>query len=394
MVNYLFYPLIVATLLWVAAFAYFFFSQQKDKESLQAKNLLIIATVLFLLTLFVCVPLHLRNQYNAQEFFVQPLYFYPMLASIIALILGIGFYLFAKLNNKFTFVAKWVLTGVVSAAVIVVFIFLTVYYNREIAPLEDYESVNSLWLFIGAGLIVAVLAVLSALFGKKSNSKTETRSVTFAAVSVALAFALSYIRLFRLPQGGSITLVSLLPLMLYSQMFGVRKGVVVGVVFGLLSAIQDPWILHPAQFLLDYPLAFGCIGLSAIFTQEGIKGKKGIALFACGSVLAVTLRYLSHVLSGIFAFSMYAQPGYGAVAWGFLYNTFAFADMAIALAVGVLMLFNSSFLRIVNRVTLSGLSIAPQNATAISEEVSVNIENVSSDEENKEINEDPSDEKK
>ena len=357
MVNYLFYPLIVATLLLVAALAYFFYAQQKNKDSLQSKNVLLIATILFLVTLFVCVPLHLRNEYNAEEFFVQPLYFYPMLASILALIVGIGLYLLAKLNKKFALQAKWIVIGVVIAAMITTFICLIVYYNREIAPYEDYESVNSTLLFVGAAAIIAILAVVSAFFGKKSNPKFETKSVTFAAVSVALAFALSYIRLFRLPQGGSITLVSVLPLMLYSQMFGIRKGIVAGVVFGLLSAIQDPWILHPAQFLLDYPLAFGCIGLTGVFTQEGIKGKKGIALFACGAVLAVTMRYLSHVISGIFAFSMYAAEGYGAVAWGFLYNTFAFADMAIALVVGVLLLLNSAFLKVVNQTTLGNVTL-------------------------------------
>ena len=56
---------------------------------------------------------------------------------------------------------------------------------------------------------------------------------------------------------------------------------------------------------------------------------------------------------------MYAQAGYGAVAWGFLYNTFAFADMAIALAVGVLMLLNTSFRKIVNKVTAAGVLSEP-----------------------------------
>ena len=134
MVNYLFYPLIVATLLWIAAFAYFFFTQQKEKEALQSKNLLLIATIVFLITLAVCVPLHLRNQYNAQEFFVQPLYFYPMLASILALIVAVGLYLLARINKKFALQAKWLVIGVLAAAMIVIFVCLIVYYNREIAP--------------------------------------------------------------------------------------------------------------------------------------------------------------------------------------------------------------------------------------------------------------------
>ena len=76
---------------------------------------------------------------------------------------------------------------------------------------------------------------------------------------------------------------------------------------------------------------------------------------------------------------MLFRSGYGAVAWGFLDNTFAFADMAIALAVGVLMLLNASFRKIVNQVTLSNVApLAPaavgENAEAPVEEVAVSTE--------------------
>jgi len=54
---------------------------------------------------------------------------------------------------------------------------------------------------------------------------------------------------------------------------------------------------------------------------------------------------------------MFAAEGYGAVAWGFLYNTFAFADMAIALVVGVLLLLNSAFLKVVNQTTLGNVTL-------------------------------------
>lgn len=285
--------------------------------------------------------------------------FYPLLASLIALILAFAFFLYAKQNDKFLALSKYLLGGVALAAVITILVCFSVYYKREISTDEYYSGVSSVYLTIGAIALVVIIAALYGFFGRKSSKQSETKSVTYAAICIAMSFALSYIRLFKLPQGGSITLVSLLPLMLYSQMFGIRKGVIAGVVYGVLQAIQDPWILHPAQFLLDYPIAFAAIGLTAIFTQKGIKNAKGVALFGCGSVIAVTLRYLSHVVSGIFAFSMYAGEGYSAVAWGFLYNTFAFADMAIALVVGVLMLSNSAFRRVINQVTYASLPAAP-----------------------------------
>jgi len=284
-----------------------------------------------------------------------PYLFYPLLASLIAILLSAAFFLYAKQNKGNVTVAKYILGVVGVASLITILVCFSVYYVREIKPIEDYSSVNSTILTIGAVAMILIIALLYAFFGRKSNPKSDTRSVTYAAVSVALAFALSYIRLFKLPQGGSITLVSLLPLMFYSQMFGIRKGAMVGFIYGILQAIQDPYILHPAQFLLDYPIAFAAIGLSSIFTQKGIKGVRGVALFASGAVLAVTMRYAAHVISGIFAFAMYAGEGYSAVAWGFLYNTFAFVDMAIALAVGIVMLSNGAFRKILNNVTYTSL---------------------------------------
>ena len=367
MASYLLYPLIVVIVLWVAALAYYFLTAQKSQAGL-AKNLMILSSGLLLAALIVIIPLHLRNLSLIGEFLIQPLYFYPILGSLLALIVSIVLFLLMKYNRKDVTAAKYILIGVLITTLIVTFVCLIVYYNREIAPYADYESVNSLWLYIGAFIIFGVLAVIGGLLGKKTNPKEATRSITFAAVSVALGLALSLISPIRMPQDGKVTIAGLLPLMLYSQMFGMRKGILVGAVFGLLMAIQDPWILHPAQFLLDYPLAFACIGVCSIFTQDGIKDKRGVLLFACGSVLAVLLRYAAHVLSGIFAFSMYAQPGYGAVAWGFLYNTFALADMAISLAVGVLMLLNNAFRKLVDGITYSAILPAPaQKTTPLSE---------------------------
>ena len=356
MLPYLLYPLLAVTLLFVGALIFYVYAKQKGIVQRPAKIVFLVAMLLFVVTIIVCVALQLRYRLsldpNADDvFFIHSLYFYPLVASVALIAVTVIAYFFAKANDRFLKQAKWAIGGAVLSSLIVLVVCVLVYFKREIATDESFVALNSALLYVGAVGVVIVLCVLSAFFGEKSKGALDSRSVSYGAVCLAMSFALSYIALWKMPQGGSVTLVSLLPIMFYSQMFGVRKGVFVGLIYGLLQAIQDPWILHPAQFLLDYPIAFACIGLTSIFTQNGIKEKRGIAFFSCGAVLAVLLRYFSHVISGIFAFSMWAREGYSAVAWGFLYNTFCLVDMAIALTVGVIMLFNSSFRKMIDRVT-------------------------------------------
>ena len=236
----------------------------------------------------------------------------------------------------------------------------------EINGVDDGD-VSSVMLYLFAGIGIALIFFLSFFFGKKGKGGFDTRSIAYAAICVALAFALSFLSLVKLPQGGSVTLVSLLPLMLYSQMFGLRKGVIVGFIYGLLQAIQTPYILHPGQFLLDYPIAFAMIGLSSFFTQGEINGKKGVAVFALGAIFAATMRYLAHFVSGVFAFATYARyAGYdSAVVYSLAYNSFVFVDMAIALIVGVLILLNRGFRKIVNGVTASAFPSPKQGKSVV-----------------------------
>ena len=266
---------------------------------------------------------------------------------------------------------KIVAGSLIAAGIIAVLISIGVHYTSGNAVDfngVDEKDVNGLMLYIFAAIGMAILFFVPYFFGKQGKDGFSTRSISYAAICVALSFTLSFLPLFKMPQGGSITLVSLLPLMVYSQMFGVRKGVLVGFIYGLLQAIQSPWILHPAQFLLDYPIAFAMIGFTSIFTQGGIKGKKQIALFGLGAIFAVTLRFLTHFVSGVFAFSSYASYyGYtSGVVYSLAYNSFAFVDMAIALAVGIVMLANSAFRKIVNKVTQE--SFPPVSSEIVSTE--------------------------
>ncbi len=146
-----------------------------------------------------------------------------------------------------------------------------------------------------------------------------------------------------------MTFASLIPLMLYSYMFGIRRGVVIGALYGLLQFVQAPWFYHPVQFLLDYPIAFSAIGLTGLFNEIGLFPKIKPLGFALGALIAVTLRYFSHVISGIFVFGSGDPENYGAVAWSFLYNSFVYVDFAFDLVIGVVITASKSLMNLIEK---------------------------------------------
>ena len=225
--------------------------------------------------------------------------------------------------EKFAFFTKIALAIVGAAFLSLIIVRMVKHYQSA----EGIEISKEVMLYVFTALIVAIITFVALFFGKKSD-KNHTKSIVYAAICIAMSFALSYVRFLELPQGGSITLASLLPLMIYSYLFGIRKGVLAGIIYGFLQFIQAPWFYHPIQFLLDYPIAFGAIGLAGLFHELKLFDNRKIVQFLLGAVITVIIRYFSHVISGIFVFGT-GDDNYTDVAWSFLYNSFAFADMAV-----------------------------------------------------------------
>src|SRR4029450_8981349 len=96
------------------------------------------------------------------------------------------------------------------------------------------------------------------------NAFRDTRVLTEAALAVALAFVLGFVVLFKMPYGGSVSL-EMIPLILLALRQGWKVGVVAGAAYGLLDLAIDPFVVHPLQLVLDYPLAFGVLGLAGFF---------------------------------------------------------------------------------------------------------------------------------
>jgi len=210
----------------------------------------------------------------------------------------------------------------------------------------DNSKIDSVGLYISAVLAVAAVIAAAFLCGKNDRRGFDSKSITYAAICIAMSYALSYIRIVKMPQGGSITVASLLPLMIYAYMFGTKKGVFAGFIYGVLQALQDGYILHPAQFILDYPAAFACIGLAGMFAHTKAIEKLPQVQFALGGVVAGLARFLMHFLSGIFAFGSCAPAGQAIWLYSLTYQAaYVLPDIAIAIVAGVLVFSSPSFVK-------------------------------------------------
>lgn len=105
------------------------------------------------------------------------------------------------------------------------------------------------------------------------SKKMNTQVLVEGGIMVALAFVLGEIKLFHLPQGGSVTLGLMIPIIFYSLRHGVSAGILAGVVLGLLKLALGGYFVTVPQVVLDYPIAFGALGLSGIFFKA-IQGKE------------------------------------------------------------------------------------------------------------------------
>ena len=180
-------------------------------------------------------------------------------------------------------------------------------YSTALAEEAAEESTSFLTDLLGrlndlgatGWITLFTLIILAAIMaGMSISRKTWTaKSLAYAALSIALAFVLSYVKLFRMPNSGSVTLASMLPLMLFSAAYGVGPGLLAGAAYGLLQYVQGGYFVHPIQFLLDYPIAFALIGLAGVYKYLPKSWSKW-SLYAA-MVLGALGRCISATLAGI-----------------------------------------------------------------------------------------------
>ncbi len=154
------------------------------------------------------------------------------------------------------------------------------------------------WISVAAVFVLLGVIALICLLHKKQR---DGKRLAFAGVCVATSFTLALIKVSPIQYGGSITLASLVPILVYAYMYGVADGLLVGLIHGLLNFIEDPYILTPATFLLDYLLAFASVGLMGVFGKMARK-EKGALPLVLGCISVCALRFAFHLCSGAIFF--------------------------------------------------------------------------------------------
>ena len=163
------------------------------------------------------------------------------------------------------------------------------------------------------GIFVIILLLLIAMMViSGSGREIKAKQLAFSALAMALAVVASLLTVVEFPFGGSITLFRMFFSCLIAYLYGTKAGILAGIAYGLLDLLLKPYVIHPVQLLLDYPIAFGFLGFAGLFS----KSKYGLIK---GYLLGVLGRYLCHVMTGFIFFSEYAGDQHPMV-YSLLYN--------------------------------------------------------------------------
>lgn len=223
--------------------------------------------------------------------------------------------------------------------------------------------------------------------GKRLSEGTtpyQTKVVAEVVAFVAVSIALSYVKVFSLPQGGSVTAGSMVPIIWLSLRRGAKIGLFACTLYGIVQLVVEPFVFHPAQVLLDYPIAFGALGVAGFFQKRPSLGKvttitidRSIIVLLCtisfslffyeliqfrlsetlffswifafsfifmlwfesriqikrkeeqqrnvipalvGATIGIFCRFLAHLVSGVVFFGSYAPEGMSPIVYSAIYN--------------------------------------------------------------------------
>lgn len=165
-------------------------------------------------------------------------------------------------------------------------------------------------------ILIAAILITAAIFRQRKASqkvKLTTKQLVFSAVAIAIAVVCSMIKLFEMPMGGSVTLLSMLFVVLIAYWYGPYVGIMTAVAYGLVQFVMEPIFYTLPQMLLDYPLAFGALGFAGFFNKK----KFGLQI---GYLVGVLGRFFFSVISGVIFFASYAPEGMNPWVYSILYQ--------------------------------------------------------------------------
>ena len=192
---------------------------------------------------------------------------------------------------------------------------------------EAYSYLLTPMGYVTAVAVIIILLVLAAKFGagKNKSNRFSAKKLAFCAIAMALATVTSFIKFVDLPMGGSLTLFSMFFICFIGYLYGTKTGIITGVAYGILQLVLDCYVVHPVQLIIDYPLAFGALGLSGLFSES----KNG--LFK-GVLAGVIGRYICHIITGVIYFGTFAPEGMNPIVYSLTYNaTYIVPELIITL---------------------------------------------------------------
>jgi thiamine transporter len=148
----------------------------------------------------------------------------------------------------------------------------------------------------------------------RSKNRFEYRKaqvVAEVAILTSLSVILSRIPIFHMPQGGSITLASMVPIILLSLRRGPKVGIATGVLYGIIRLMLGANAIDPFQVILEYPIAFAVLGLAAFFPDRPI----------LGSTIAIVCRFLIHFAVGAIWWAPAYVPNLNPIIYSASYNS-------------------------------------------------------------------------
>ena len=174
--------------------------------------------------------------------------------------------------------------------------------------------------------LFTLLAVLIFILGYLQMRRIHftTGMLINVALMLALTIVLHQLRLFHMPQGGSITLGAMVPLLFLTYRYGAGIGCLAGFLYGMINLMQDAFIIHPLQVLFDYPLPYMALAVAA-----AVPGRLYV-----GAALAFSARFLCHYISGVVFFGSYAPPDMSPYLYSLVFNaTYLVPEAIICLVI-------------------------------------------------------------
>ncbi|MDF2503643.1 energy-coupled thiamine transporter ThiT [Clostridium sp.] len=186
-------------------------------------------------------------------------------------------------------------------------------FNLKLFPVKVFSlATNSAEILKHPTSIITLIGVLILIFAfiKIKKVKITTKMTTQIGIALALSAVLQIFRLYHFPQGGSVTLGSMVPILIIALVYGPEVGFLTGFLHGMITLFLDPYILHPIQLLFDYPLPSMALGLAGYFRYKKI----------LGTIVAIFVKFLFHFTSGLVFFGSFAPSGMSPAIYSLVVN--------------------------------------------------------------------------